>query len=140
LPALSDSGCGDQHVRFDFAMSTGRATLSERGCDLDVMVDRTATLTPDETAGILTALSQLHTVCPLGACGYDAPNVSLTVGATTYNSDFYSGCSGSSILPPYVGFDDLNGLVYRLQTIVRAACDGDAGDAGTCAPGSADGG
>jgi hypothetical protein len=140
LPALSDSGCGDQHVQFEFAMDGGRATLAEHGCDLDTMVDRTATLTADATASIITALNQLHTVCGLTSCGADAPYVSLTIGATTYNSDFYSGCGAGSVLPPYVGFDEISGFVYQLQMIVQAACDGDAGDAGTCTLGSADGG
>jgi hypothetical protein len=127
-------------VRFEFATDGGGATLAEHGCDFDTRVDRTATLTPGETASILTAAYQLHTICAGTSCGYDAPNISLTIGAKTYNSDFYSGCSGTSILPPYIGFDQMRGLVYRLQTIVQAACDGDAGDAGTCTPGSADGG
>jgi hypothetical protein len=136
-----DAGCGPFGVKYDFALVGGEATLTEHACAYDGPVNDTVSLTAEQLTQVTTALSNLYTVCPHAGCGADAPTITLTIGSTTYNSDFYAGCGGMQDAPPYIAFDALGPFEQQLDTIVRAACAADAGtDAGACTQAPADGG
>jgi hypothetical protein len=137
-----DAGCSALQIEYDFAIASGQATLVERGCLYDGPVNVTVTLTAAQTAQIVAALGNLYTVCS-GGCGADASNISLTIGATTYDSNFYAGCGTGIAAPPYIGFNQLTDLGSTIDGIVSAACEGDAGGAGgagACVAGPIDGG
>jgi hypothetical protein len=135
---LVDAGCVWLKSEYDFALVDGVGSLTETSCGYNGPVNRSATLTADQTAQIVAKLNALRTVCNMN-CGADAPTVTLTIGATTYNSDFYSGCGTAA---PYVSFDALSGLEYAADTILNAACPADDGGppVGTCTTASPDGG
>jgi hypothetical protein len=132
-PPPPDAGCSLVSARYDF-VSTER-TLTHRGCTFTGPINRIVHLTGAQYDAILARVSALRTTCTKG-CGADYPNVVLTVAAsgvaTTYNSNFYAGCAGSPLLPPFIAFDMLGDLHGLLNATVSAACNLDAGsgDAG----------
>jgi hypothetical protein len=133
---LVDAGCTWLASEYDFAIVDGVGSLAEKSCGYNGPVNRSATLTADQKAQIVAKLNELLTVCNMN-CGADAPQVTLTIGATTYNSDFYSGCGTP---PPYISFDALTGLADLADNILSEACSDGGTVVGTCTTGAADGG
>lgn len=127
-PPPPDAGCSSVSTRYDF-VTTDR-TLVHRGCTFTGSVNRIVHLTGTQYDAILARVSALRTTCTKG-CGADYPTVVLTVAAsgvaTTYNSNFYAGCAGSALLPPFIAFEMLGDLHGLLNATVNAACNRDAG-------------
>jgi hypothetical protein len=133
-----DSGCNT--VSVTYAFSVAQRSLSEHGCLSTGPVDHLVHLSQAGIDSIVTGLSAIHTTCiNVNVCGADAPDMSLTIqtsGVTiVYNSDFYAGCSGSALNPPFVPFSDLATFRSSLDGLITVACgSADAGgvDVGTC--------
>ena len=139
-PPPPDAGCRSINIRYDF-VTTDR-TLVQRGCMYTGPVSRVVYLTPAQYDAILANLSSISTTCTKG-CGADYPDVVLTVSAsgvqTKYNSNFYAGCAGSALLPPFIAYSTLGALHTLLNTTVNAACNPDAGTSDAEANDSGDG-
>jgi hypothetical protein len=135
-PVPMDSGCVGPATNYDY-VAAGQ-TLAERSCTFGGRVDRTITLSAAETSQLAALLNALRTSCPATGCGADYPDVTLEVrpatgASTVYTSDFYAGCGGAQVHPPYVAFSRLGELSNLLRGFVTAACAGDGGsDASTC--------
>jgi hypothetical protein len=140
--AFEAGGCVSVRSEYDFALFGGVGTLTEKACGYAGPVNRSATLTADQTAQVVAALNALHTVCGTTSCGAGtaAPQpleITLTIGTTTYNGDFYAGCGAA---PPYLSSDALTGLANIADNLLSTACPPNGGTAGTCTTGAADGG
>lgn len=131
-PPPPDAGCnGGRDVTFAFSRLD--KTLVRQGCESSGRVDRTVALTDGEVAAIVTAAMAITTTCAV-LCGADAPTDVLIVSAsgvqTTYHSDFYAGCTGQQIAPPYVPFGELGAFELLLDQMIAQACNPDGGDSG----------
>ena len=132
-----DAGCGTQPVTY--VLSTAPPRLVQSGCIDGRRGRRQLELTNDQVNQIVAAAAALRTTCTK-SCGADAPDVSLVVvdqaGSTegVFNSNFYAGCPGRTVAPPYVAFDDLLPLMSLLQSTMTSSCsDGaDAASPGIC--------
>jgi hypothetical protein len=136
-PPPPDAGCtAGTGVRFDFSLP--EATLAEMSCNFSGRVDSIVHLSPAEVASVVASVGAIRTKCARVGCAADAPTTKLTVSAsgvqTTYTGDFYSGCPGLMVMPPFVSDESLGALISTLHAIVARACaaDGGAADAGAC--------
>jgi len=143
-PPPADAGCNGADTIYQF--SVGSRILTKLDCSFSGRSANTVHLSDGAAAQIVTSLQALVTSCPENRCGADAPDIALTVQPASgspivYNSDFYSGCQGQIVRPPYISFGSLTGLEGVLNGIVTSACRPDGGaDAGSCSPGLPDGG
>ena len=142
-PPPPDAGCSGNFTAYQF--SVAGMTLSKHACDFSGRTDLTVQLNQSQALVIVMSLQGLQTSCPGHNCGADAPDVSLTVLASstpplTYNGDFYAGCSAAA-LPPFISYQNLGALGSLLGSIVTSACQQDSGgfDTGSCTHGQ-DGG
>jgi hypothetical protein len=135
-----DAGCNSISMRYDF-VSPDR-TLAQRGCLYTGAVNRLVYLTEAQYDAIIANISSIATTCSKG-CGADYPTVVFTVASSgiqkTYNSNFYAGCTGSTVLPPFVAYETLGALSSLLNATVNAACNRDAGTSDAEANDSGDG-
>jgi hypothetical protein len=138
-PPPADVGCRGNDVQHRYIANA--RTLTQTGCVQPRPLARTVDLSDADFSQVDSALARLMTTCET-TCGADAPDTILTVysGSTetrTFQSNFYAGCPGASIPPPYIRFFDLHDFRALLQRIVADACDSpEAGapEAGTCHP------
>jgi hypothetical protein len=101
-------------------------------------------LDDEQTAQIVMMLQGLQTSCPGNQCGADYPDVVFVVRSaagqsTSYNSDFYAGCVGPTLAPPFISYQALANLQILLDRIVAQACQSNT-DAGVCIRGMVDAG
>lgn len=141
---LPDAGCSIISTRYDFSLSA--KTVAERSCTQTGIVARQILLTDVQVGDLVAKVGSLRTDCPTNGCGADLGSIVLTVrspGATVaYNSDFYAGCAGSQLAPPFVAYQSLITLENLIYGIVADACSPEGGgpDAGVCAAVTGDAG
>jgi hypothetical protein len=118
----ADAGCPSADRTHEFSVAD--KTLTQRGCVEFSSVDRVVHLTDAQVDSILANLSSMRTTCDK-TCGADAPEMVLTVhepaGDRVFNSNFYGGCEGSSLRPPFVAFDQLVALDSLVYSMVAGA-------------------
>ena len=143
-PPPPDAGCTGVRMRYDFSKLD--RTLVQRGCTYMGAIHRRVYLTDQQYDAILANISAMKTTCTKG-CGADYPTVELLVAASgvaqVYSSNFYAGCPGSTLRPPFVSYGALGTLSNLLATTASAVCNPDAGsgdaqadDAGDASAGS----
>jgi hypothetical protein len=137
-PGQSDGGCSSTSVSYFFWEQT--RTLWRSGCFGGQTVNEEVSLVSAQIDAIRAAVAALRTTCRKD-CGADAPDMTLFVkdcagqSQGTYQSNFYAGCAGKTVNPPFIDFADLASFESVLEGILRASCDGaDAGAGGTCRP------
>jgi hypothetical protein len=136
-PPVADAAC--RGTQFTLEFSNQKATLSQVGCRYNESVAHLINLAPTQVTEIESMLGTIHSTCTK-SCGADAPNVALTIGSCalgtqgTYNTNFYAGCAGAMVQPPYISYDDLFRLESFLEGVLGRTCSAPGGvsDAGVC--------